>query len=65
MTHLEDIKQTYSQHLFGALFYSCQSFAAGCIFILHGFFPDYCVNTGSTIIQSLNSNLQEKKTNTT
>lgn len=58
MSHLNDIKMTYFQHLFYALGYSLKSFTATIIFIFHGIFPDYCIYTGSTIIQNLHNDLK-------
>ena len=61
MTHLNDVKMTYCEHLFGALGYSVQAFSAGFVFIFHGIFPEYCVHTGSNIINTLHSEVQIKK----
>ena len=61
MSHLNDIKMTYFEHLFVALGYSFESFKASSIFIFHGFFPDYCIHTGSTIIHELNDDIKKHK----
>jgi hypothetical protein len=61
MSHLSDLKMTYWEHLFGALHYAFLAFSAGYIFIFHGLFPDYCVYTGSILINNLNTKLKEKK----
>jgi len=63
MSHLNDIKKTYTSHLFSALYYSYQSFSAGIIFLFHGIFPEYCINTGSDIIKHLHIQLQHSKSN--
>lgn len=59
MSHLNDIKMSYLGHLIGALGYSFESLKASIIFVFHGFFPDYCVYTGSTIISNLNDKLKK------
>lgn len=59
MLHLKDINMTYFEHLFGALGYSYMAFKCSIIFLFHGFFPDYCIHTGSDIIQNLNNKLQK------
>jgi len=38
MSHLKDMKTTYTQHLLGAIYYSVQSFSAGVVFLFHGIF---------------------------
>jgi hypothetical protein len=58
MGHLNDIKMSYFSHLIGALGYAVESFTASIIFIFHGFFPDCCVYTGSTIIDNLNRKIK-------
>jgi hypothetical protein len=61
MGHLDDVKQTYFEHLNDTLNYSITSFYAGIIFALHGIFPDLFVFTGSFTIAKLNNILVEKK----
>lgn len=61
MGHLEDINQTYFEHMTDALSYSITSFYAGIIFALHGVFPNFFVFTGSNTIAKLNGILVEKK----
>ena len=61
MSHLDLMQMTYTQHLFGSLYYSLQSFAAGVVFIIHGFFPDYFVTLGSSLINNLNNQIIHSK----
>lgn len=61
MTHLEDLNQTYFEHLKDAIGYSIKSFTAGFIFLIHGFFPDILVTNGSDTISELNNILIIKK----
>lgn len=63
MSHLVDINMTYLEHLLGALEYSYITFKCSIIFLLHGFFPDYYVHTGSNIIKKLNNKLDQVKQN--
>ena len=63
MTHLKDINMTYFKHLLGSLEYSYMTFKCSIIFLFHGFFPDYCIHTGSDIIKILNNKLQKVKQN--
>ena len=61
MPHLKDMKNTYSEHLLGTIYYSVQSFSAGVVFLFHGIFPEYCIDTGSNIIKQLHIQLQHTK----
>jgi len=61
MSHLEDINMSYFKHLSLSLNYSFQSFYAGFVFIFHGFFPNYFVNKGSSIIFFLNARLDKNQ----
>ena len=61
MGHLDDIKETYVEHLIYTLKYSFMSFSASVIFLVHGVFPDYLVSNGSNMINNLNIMLIEKK----
>jgi len=61
MGHLDDIKETYVEHLIDTLKYSFMSFSASVIFFIHGVFPDYLVSNGSNMINNLNTILIEKK----
>jgi len=62
MSHLEDVKQTYFEHLIDSLKYATISFSAGLIFIIHGVFPNVLNHVGSELINNLNI-LLENKTN--
>lgn len=64
MSHLQTVNLSYYQHLRGALYFSFQSFKAGVVFFIHGFFPNYFIYTGSNIIESLNNKLKELINNT-
>lgn len=59
--HLEDIKQTYHEHLVDTFKYSLTCFGAGFIFLIHGFIPDIFVFDGSNMIAELHNTLTEKK----
>jgi hypothetical protein len=61
MTHLDDVKQTYFEHMKDAFFYSFTSFTASIIFMIHGIFPELLIFEGSNKIFSLNQILIEKK----
>lgn len=61
MGHLDDIKETYVEHLIDSLKFSFMSFSASIIFFIHGIFPDYLVLNGSNMINNLNIMLIEKK----
>ena len=58
MTHLDDVKLTYTQHLFQTMVYSFYSMSASIIFIIHGFFPDTFSHTGSNIIEWINDDIK-------
>ena len=60
MGHLDDIKESYVEHLIDTLKYSFMSFSASVIFLIHGIFPDYLVSNGSNMINNLNIILIEK-----
>ena len=61
MGHLDDIKETYVEHLIDTIKFSFMSFSASVIFLIHGIFPDYLVSNGSNMINNLNIMLIEKK----
>jgi hypothetical protein len=61
MSHLEDVKQTYFEHLIDSLKYATISFSAGVIFIIHGLFPDILNYAGSELINNLNILLENKR----
>lgn len=58
--HLEDINQTYFDHLKDAIYYSFKSFQAGIYFLIHGLYPDIFTKTGSAIIFDVNSQINGK-----
>jgi hypothetical protein len=60
MSHLEDVKQTYFEHLIDSLKYATISFSAGMIFVINGFFPNVLSYAGSEIINNLNILLENK-----
>jgi hypothetical protein len=43
--------------------YATVSFISGCIFIIHGIYPDLFVEEGSRMIEILNNELSAKKIN--
>ena len=61
MTHLDDVKLTYTQHLCQSMLYSFYSISAGVIFFIHGFFPDILTHTGSDIIEWVNNDVKTYK----
>lgn len=61
MSHLEDVKQTYFEHLIDSLKYATISFSAGMIFVIHGFFPNVLSYAGSELINNLNILLENKR----
>jgi hypothetical protein len=61
MSHLQDIKMTYFEHMLGAFVYATKSLFASAIFVFHGIFPNYCVHTGSNIIKHLHNTLVKIK----
>lgn len=63
MSHLNDVKQTYFEHMKNSFGYALLSFYAGTIFIIHGIFPDILVHDGTYTILLLEENLQTKKNN--
>ena len=63
MSHLEDVKQTYFEHMKSAFSYAVLSFYAGTIFIIHGIFPDILIYDGSYTISLLEEILKNKKMN--
>lgn len=61
MSHLEDVKMTYIEHMFGAFGHAAESLLASAIFVFHGIFPNHCVYTGSNIISNLHKKLSKNK----
>jgi hypothetical protein len=61
MSHLEDVKMTYFEHMLTAFGYAAESILASAVFVFHGIFPNYCVYAGSNIISNLNDRLVEKR----
>ncbi len=59
--HLRENNQDYLPHLFDALSYAFHSFWAGIVFTIHAFMPFLLPHTGSSIIESLNTNIAEKQ----
>ena len=53
MDHLKELNITYIEHLGQACKYSFTSFYASIIFIIHGFFPNIFIYTGSNIIKQM------------
>lgn len=62
-SHLLDVNMSYFQHMLGSFSYARQSFVAGFIFLIHGLLPNYLVTTGSTMISSLDNEIQNTKKN--
>ena len=58
MSHLDNVKLTYTQHLCQSMLYSFYSISAGLIFFIHGFFPDMLTQTGSGIIEWINDDIK-------
>ena len=58
MTHLQQLIITFVEHFLQATKYSFISFHAGIIFLIHAFFPNLFMTTGSTIIRDLHNIFQ-------
>ena len=61
--HLQEVNQTYLEHLLDTLHYAWMSFTAGTIFIIHGLFPNTLITSGSYIIGHLHHKIEEKNEN--
>lgn len=59
--HLQQINQTYFQHFKNALTYSFICQHASVCFVIHAFYPDVLVQTGSKLIESLHQRLTKHK----
>ena len=53
--HLEENNFSYLGHMKRSLVFSCQSFKAFLIFLIHAFLPFIFIEDGSKIIKNLNS----------
>jgi hypothetical protein len=60
MSHLQQLNTTYIKHLGDAVQYSSKSFFMGFVFLIHGFFPNILVYTGSNIIKELYMKFNKK-----
>jgi hypothetical protein len=59
MNHLQQLNITFGEHFLQATKYSFISFHAGFIFLIHAFFPNLFITTGSTIIRNLHKVFQQ------
>lgn len=51
--HLQNINQTYLQHLRNAIGYSMSCQKASIIFMVHALYPDWFVDNGSNVVRNL------------
>ena len=59
--HLEDIEQTYFEHMKDALTYSFMAGKAMICFMIHAIHPELFVCDGSDTIRSLHLFIEDKK----
>jgi Family of unknown function (DUF6356) len=59
--HLEDNNQTYKQHMKDALKYSFASLRASWYFLVHALVPSLYTKEGSSTINELDKQLEQKK----
>jgi hypothetical protein len=58
--HLEEVDQTYSQHLKDAMKYSWVSFKSSFFFFFHGLVPCLYEHNGSDNVSRLNATIAQK-----
>ncbi len=58
--HLTKANQDYVDHLMDAWSYSARALMASVAFFVHGLLPDWFQTTGSGLVRSLDSDIQEK-----
>lgn len=58
--HLQDINQTYLEHLKDSLWYSLFSLRACIVFLIHGIYPDIFETEGSDTIFHISGMIHEK-----
>ncbi len=59
-SHLAQHNQTYKEHLIDAITFAGKTCAATVAFVIHGLWPAFLQRRGSTIVASLNLELQRK-----
>ncbi len=59
--HLNDIRQSYIEHMRDALTYSFMAGKATICFLIHAIYPDFLVCDGSETIRSLYLLIEDKK----
>lgn len=60
MTHLDEVGETYWQHLFFAVRIALILFITSFLVLLHAIFPFMLKQTGSTVIQGLYDLLEDR-----
>ena len=58
--HLDDVKQTYTEHFLDSFHYFFTSLKASLYFLIHGMYPDIFITSGSTQIRLLYKEIEEK-----
>ena len=58
--HLQEVKQSYIQHLFDTLFYCKYTLYATFCFFLHGIYPDIYTKEGSATLRFILSQIDNK-----
>ena len=61
--HLKIANQSYFTHFKDSFYYSMIAFQASLCFLLHAIYPDVCTTSGSSIIRSLNDDIENKYKN--
>jgi hypothetical protein len=62
-SHLQELNQSYLEHMKNAFSYSMLSFKSGVVFFIHGCFPNVLVDNGSKWIKKLHEQLTTKPNN--
>ena len=60
MTHLDEVGETYWQHLFFAIRIALILFITSFLVLLHAIFPFWFKQTGSTVIEGLYDLLEDR-----
>jgi hypothetical protein len=61
--HLLELNQSYREHFQNAIRYAFLSQKASMYFFVHGVYPDCFERDGSDIINKLNNEFKQRKTN--
>jgi hypothetical protein len=58
--HLDENDQTYFEHFKESIYYSYISFKSSMCFLIHAFWPDLYVKSGSSNINKLDKQIKQK-----